>query len=160
MQLSKSEQAVIDQWADFHRQGGDVVVTYETPDEARDSVVFRDIRNKDALLKAWDRYCGGDCEARVIRAVVDCHRMEANTMDLSEPEQAVVDQWTQIQHQPGDVVVIYDIAWAPYEALESVIFHHVDGKDTLLKAWTQYCNGDPDNTIIREVVWCRDIVSQ
>lgn len=160
MQLSKSEQSAIDQWAQFNRQGGDVVVTYETPDEARASVVFRQITGKDALLKAWGQYCGGDFEARAIRAVVDCHRVETNMMPLSEPEQAVVDQWAQVEHQPGDVVVIYDVTWFPFEKLESVVFHHVDGKDVLLQAWDRYCDSDPNNATIREVVWCRDIVSQ
>ena len=161
MQLSKSEQVVIDQWVPFHRPGGDVVVTYETPDEARASVVFCQIAGKDALLKAWEQYCGGDFEARVIRAVVDCHRVvTTNTMALSEPEQAVIDQWAQVEHQPGDVVVIYDVTWFPFEKLESVVFHHVAGKDALLQAWDRYCDSDPNNATIREVVWCRDIVSQ
>lgn len=160
MQLSKSEQTAIDQWAQFHHQGGAVVVTYETPD-GRASVVFCQIQDKDALRQAWDRYCGGDFEARVIRAVVDCHRVvTTNTMALSEPEQAVIDQWAHAPHQPGDVVVIYDIPWFPFEKLESVVFHHVAGQDALIQAWDRYCDSDPENGTIREVLWCSDIISQ
>lgn len=162
MQLSKSEQMAIDQWVQVNHPGGDVVVTYETPDEALASVVFRQIAGKAALLKAWDQYCGGDGEARVIREVVYCHRVKTNTMAtdpmwLSKPEQAVIDQWARVEHQPGDVVVIYDILWAPQEKLESVVFHHVAGQATLRKAWDRYCDGDPDNVAIREVVWCSGV---
>lgn len=159
MQLNKSEQIAINDWAELHRQGGAVVVTYETPD-GRASVVFCQIQDKDALRQAWDRYCGSDFEARVIRAVVDCHQVETNPIELSEPEQAVIDQWARVEHQPGDVVVIYDVTWFPFEKLESVVFHHVTGKDTLLQAWDRYCDSDPNNATIREVLWCRDIVSQ
>lgn len=161
MQLSTKEQAVIDQWAQFHRPGGAVVVTYETPDDARASVVFCQIQDKDALLQAWDQYCGGDFEARVIHTVVDCHRVvTTNPMELSEPEQAVIDQWAHAPHQPGDVVVIYDVTWFPFEKLESVVFHHVADQDALLQAWDRYCDSDPNNATIREVMWCNDIVSQ
>lgn len=160
MQLSKSEQAVIDQWSKLQRQAGDVVVIYKTPDEARASVVFCQIADKDVLLQAWDQYCDGDCEARVIREVVDCHPVETNTMALSEPEQAVIDQWARVEHQPGDVVVIYDVTWFPFEKLESVVFHHVAGQDALLHAWDRYCDSDPNNATIREVVWCSGVVSK
>ena len=160
MQLSKSEQIAINDWADFHRQVvGDVTVTYETPD-GRVSVVFCQITGKGALLQAWDQYCNGDLQARVIREVVDCQQVETTTMALSEPEQAVIDQWAQAQHQPGDVVVIYDVTWFPFEKLESVVFHHVAGQDALIQAWDRYCEGDPNNATIREVLWCSDIISQ
>lgn len=164
MQLSKAEQSVIDQWAPFHHQGEDVVVTYETPD-GRASVVFRQITDKDALLQAWDQYCSGDFEARVIREVMYCHRVATNTvvtdpMCVSKPEQAVIDRWARVAHQPGDVVVIYDILWAPSEKLESVVFHHIAGQDALIQAWDRYCDGDPNNAAIREVMWYSNVVSQ
>ena len=72
MQLSEKEQLAIDHWAYFHRQPGDVVVTYDTPYEEIESVVFRNIDGKEALVKAWDRYCGGDPEVGIIRDVLWC----------------------------------------------------------------------------------------
>lgn len=72
MQLSEKEQAAIEHWAYFNRHGGDVVVTFDTPDEDIESVVFRNVADKDALIKAWDRYCGGDPEVGIIRDVLWC----------------------------------------------------------------------------------------
>lgn len=72
MQLSKKEQLAIDHWAHFNRHGGDVVVTYDTPCEEIESVVFRNIDGKETLVKAWDRYCGDDPEVGIIRDVLWC----------------------------------------------------------------------------------------
>lgn len=72
MQLSEKEQLAIDHWAYFHRHGGDVVVTYDTPYEAIESVTFRNVKDGEALKQAWERYCGGDPEVGIIRDVFWC----------------------------------------------------------------------------------------
>ena len=72
MQLSEKEQLSIDHWAYFHRNGGNVVVTYDTPYEEIESVVFKNVANAQALAQAWDRYCGGDPEVGIIRDVLWC----------------------------------------------------------------------------------------
>ena len=72
MKLSEKEQLAIDHWAYFHRHGGDVVVTYNTPYEEIESVMFRNVAGKEALAQAWEQYCGGDREVGIIRDVLWC----------------------------------------------------------------------------------------